>query len=185
MNTLQKKSKILLLICVLIAIAPTAVRAERSGCPMMKRAAEQGDPDRQFLYAQALDKGYCGFKIDKKKAFQWYKKSAEQGNVEADRAIGRMYLWGKGVKRSTPEALKWLHKAADRGDNHAQAEIGRIYENGWGVKKDLVQAYMWYSLTHTCSECASVSLDQITGKMTSKQIAEAKQLAAKWKPTKN
>lgn len=141
MSTRLTSSKIILLAVLLFAFAPTA-KAEQSGCPMLQHAAEQGDPDRQLLYARALDNGYCGFKIDKEKAAYWYKKSAEQGNVSAQSALGIAYFFGNGVEQDDKEAFKWLLKAGDRGNADAQYTLSLYYDRDRDLVSD-VKAAKW------------------------------------------
>jgi TPR repeat protein len=53
-------------------------------------------------------------------AAKWYRKAAEQGEADAQFALGRCYEEGKGVLADYEEAMKWYRKAADQG--HADAE---------------------------------------------------------------
>ena len=70
-----------------------------------------------------------------KKAFDYYKKAAKQGDPLAQVYISVMYLEGKGVKKSFIQGLHWLNKAAKLGNPTAQFRIGYIYEAvGWSGK---------------------------------------------------
>lgn len=53
-------------------------------------------------------------------AAQWYFESARQGNIDAQYALGLLFLSGKGVLRSEEEARKWFARAANGG--HADAQ---------------------------------------------------------------
>ena len=77
-------------------------------------------------------------------AFRWYSKAADQGNVEAQKALASMYYGGKGVNPDYAETLKWNRKAADQGDAEAQKRLGLMYYNGIGVTEDLAEATNWY-----------------------------------------
>ena len=44
-------------------------------------------------------------------AFKWLKKAAEQGHVDAQCNLARMYDKGLGVEQDQAEALKWFQKA--------------------------------------------------------------------------
>ena len=48
------------------------------------------------------------------KAAQWYKKAADQGDLNGQAYLGRLFLEGRGVKRSDVEARRWLQKAAEQ-----------------------------------------------------------------------
>jgi TPR repeat protein len=49
-----------------------------------------------------------------------YRKAVEQGDADAQFALGRCYEFGKGVPADYEEATKWYRKAAKQG--HADAE---------------------------------------------------------------
>jgi len=71
------------------------------------------------------------------------KKSAEQGNAEAQYKLASAYLDGKDVPYDLKETVKWAQKAADQGHRDAQAMLGRAYFYGHGVPKDYQKAYDW------------------------------------------
>ena len=54
-------------------------------------AAEHGDAESQYAYALMNMKGY-GVTSDYKKAIVWYKKAAENGNVDAQHELGVLYF---------------------------------------------------------------------------------------------
>lgn len=69
---------------------------------------------------------------------------AEQGVVEAQYALGTIYLKGNGVKQDAKKALHWYLKAADQNSAMAQIKLGFMYEDGNGVQKDMKKAKEWY-----------------------------------------
>jgi TPR repeat protein len=73
-----------------------------------------------------------------------YRKAADQGNAEAQTALGQGYQNGYGVPRDYTEALKWYRKAADQGFAVAQASLGVMYQNGQGVPQDYAAAVKWF-----------------------------------------
>ena len=89
--------------------------------PLFVRAEEYGY-DSASLY-ECL--GWCyrdglGVGADPEKAFYWYKKSAEAGDVSAMAEVAGAYWIGRGVRVNRKEALKWHRKAADKGNQWAQ-----------------------------------------------------------------
>ncbi len=78
------------------------------------------------------------------KASRWCHQAAEQGNVEAQFALGFMYERGRGVNKDDAEAVKWYRKAADQGVASAQTRLGWMYEEGRGVAQDDAEAAKWY-----------------------------------------
>jgi TPR repeat protein len=61
-----------------------------------------------------------------------------------------------------------------------------MYYLGLGVSQDYVQAYKWFYLSGSGSSPASRAkanqvLDDLAGKMTPQQVAEAQELAREWR----
>jgi TPR repeat protein len=110
----------------------------------------------------------------------------------AQNSLGMMYRQGKGVPQDYAEALRWYRKAAIGGNADAQDNLGIMYAAGNGVQQDYVEAYKWFALaaaqfpdsTTRQRNGAAQHGEWVAHKMTSHQIAEAKQRAREWKPTK-
>jgi len=71
---------------------------------------------------------------------------AEQGNVDAQFALGDMYFRGQGVPQDDAQARDWYLKAAEQGDFAAQYSVGVMYAQGHGVPQDYGEAVRWYRL---------------------------------------
>ena len=69
---------------------------------------------------------------------------ADQGNADAQFALGTMYSNGRGVPQDYAEAVKWYRKAADQGTVGAQFNLGLMYSAGQGVPQDDAEAVKWY-----------------------------------------
>lgn len=87
---------------------------------------------------------------DFSEAVKWYRKSAEQGDANAQYRLGRCYSEGKGVPQDFTEAVKWLAKAAHQGDASAQICLGVCYADGKGVREDDVE----------CAKCYRMAAEQ-------------------------
>jgi hypothetical protein len=61
------------------------------------------------------------------------RKAAEQGDADAQRELGRLYVFGRGVPKDEVEAAKWYRKAADQGDANAQRNLAILYVLRQGV----------------------------------------------------
>ncbi len=110
---------------------------------------------------------------------------AEQGGADAQDFLGTLHFKGWGVPQDYTEARQWWKKAAAQGSASAQSDLALLYANGLGGSQDLVQAYMWYSLAAGNGyEIATGYRNDLAKQMTPAQIAEAQQLARKWKPLK-
>jgi len=113
---------------------------------------------------------------------------ALKGDAEAQFDLGKNYEAGRiGLPKDFVQAEHWYREAANQGDPFAQASLAILYGFGKGVPPDLVQALMWYDLAvdHTKGG-DQVSIremrDDLAGRMTKEQIAEARRLAEEWKP---
>jgi TPR repeat protein len=79
-------------------------------------------------------------------ALRLWRPLADQGNAEAQYALGFMYARGQGVKQNNAEAAKWWRRAADQGNTFAQYNLGALYDNGEGVRQNKGEALKWYHL---------------------------------------
>jgi TPR repeat protein len=107
--------------------------------------AQSGDRERQhlvgliFLEDRLVPKNLA-------LARSWMLKSAEQGYVPAQAAMGEMYLNGirhNGAIPDYPDAEKWLRLAATHGDADAQFWLGIGYERGYFGTFDYREALKW------------------------------------------
>lgn len=79
-------------------------------------------------------------------ALRLWRPLADQGNAEAQYALGFMYAGGQGVPQNNAEAAKWWRLAADQGNTFAQYNLGTLYDNGKGVPQNKAEALKWYHL---------------------------------------
>lgn len=86
-----------------------------------------------------------GVAQDYKEAFQWYQRSALQGNYKAQNNVAGLYKEGHGVIQDNEEAARWYLKAATQGDPVSQTNLGIMYFNGQGVTKDYKEAAKWFT----------------------------------------
>jgi len=105
--------------------------------------AKDGDAASQNNVGDAYYNGK-GVSKDYKKAFEWFRKAAEQGYEYGCYNVGHAYETGNGVKQDYSQAFKWYLKAAEQGFAKAQYAIGRLYDLGLGVTQDYSQAFKWY-----------------------------------------
>ena len=74
----------------------------------------------------------------------WYRKSAEQGDANAQNRLGVCYYNGEGVEKSAEQAVVWYRKSAEQGNAVAQSNLGWCYANGEGVEESAEKAVVWY-----------------------------------------
>lgn len=144
----------------------------------LRLAANQGEPDAElalgemYLYAK-------GVPYDGTEAMKWIASAAIHGVSRAQGLVGAMYKDGKDYV----EAAKWLRLAANQGEAPAQRVLGEMYQNGQGFRQDYVDAHSWFTIAAANGDTdAAKYRGVVEGKMTQKQIAEAKQRASSWKP---
>ncbi len=112
----------------------------------------------------------------------WYLKAAEQGDLESQKAIGGMYLNGRGVIQDYRQAAHWFLRAAGQGDAHSQLIMAEMYENGIGTTKNIVLAHMMSNLASVKGNTeATNKRKELTLLLMPTQLAEAQELASKWK----
>jgi TPR repeat protein len=145
----------------------------------LRRAAEHGNMEGQFLLGSAYENGKFG-RTDYQEGFRWLKKAAEHGHPDAEVSLGEMYEDGEFVPRNYMLAAKWYRKAAEHspdmgGAGQGRNQLGMLYMDGLGVPKNLVVAYLWFSLTQTRTNLKEVECD-----MTRAQIAQARKMASNW-----
>jgi len=102
---------------------------------------------------------------DDAEAIRWFRKAAEagesqaeyqlvqmaeQGNVDAQTALGVMYAKPRGFRfreeKYRTESARWLVLAAEQGGAVAQFNLGLAYATGEGVPQDVVEYVKWIQL---------------------------------------
>ncbi len=66
---------------------------------------------------------------------------AEQGDVQAQYAVGDMYFKGRGTLVDLEKARIWLERAASKGHRKAEFRLGYMYLKGRGVVQDDDRAF--------------------------------------------
>jgi len=105
-------------------------------------------------------------------AVRWFRKAADQGEVNGQMQLGFAYFYGEGVAKDETEALKWFRLAAqqgntnpgkardrlallaaarnearakaEKGDAQAQFDLGWMYDEGKSVEQDSTEAAKWF-----------------------------------------
>jgi uncharacterized protein len=71
-------------------------------------------------------------KKDYKTALAILKPLADQGNLQAQTMLGKMYAFGGGVKKDKKEAIKFLSFASEKNFTEAMEYLARLYSMGTG-----------------------------------------------------
>lgn len=67
-----------------------------------------------------------GVEKDEVKAFEWYTKSAEQGDSEVQYALALCYQNGTGVAKDDTQAKYWFTKSAEQGHEPAKEALKKM-----------------------------------------------------------
>ncbi len=127
----------------------------------LTKAAEMGFPHAMYGLANLH-----GFKGDKKLAFKWYLKAAENGLIDAYYYVGNAYKRGEGVQQDSQKALKWLELAAEYQMRDAARELAEIYQDGLGnVPQNLEKAQAFYLLAKEAGENVERSVQQLQSRL--------------------
>jgi uncharacterized protein len=109
-----------------------------------KEKAREGDANAQALLGALYASGSIG-RINRRAAFNWYKRASDSGLANGQYDLGLMYLLGEGTRKSVATGMRLLRAAAAQDYNIAQEALGQIYEFGaHGVKKSIANAERWY-----------------------------------------
>jgi TPR repeat protein len=108
-----------------------------------KMSKVEGDPDCMYNVALAYEHG-TGVAADARAAFEWYRKSAELGNLPAIKNLADFFSEGTGVAKDARAAFEWYRRGAEAGESHSQFSLAGCYAEGDGVAPDLVAAFKWF-----------------------------------------
>jgi|GEM_PF-1229637 len=100
---------------------------------LYRSAASAGYPDAENLLGILLATGSDGVPQDDAEAVVWYRKAADHGLAKAQKNLGDMYFFGRGVDKDYQKALDWYTKAADQRFADAQFRLGFMNEKGLGT----------------------------------------------------
>ena len=136
-------------------------------------AAKSGDRVAQFYVGMIYGTGKAGVKKDYQQAVYWYRKAADQGQMDAQNNLGVLYYYGLDVTQDYSQAVYWYRKAADQGQIDAQAGLGFLYYYGEGVTQDYSQAVYW---SRKAADQGNVNSMYLLGKIYYKGLGVARDL---------
>jgi len=102
---------------------------------------------------------------------------ANQGNRDAQFAMGVLYYEGHGVNKNLDEALAWFRKAADSEHPTAMFNLGVAYWEGRGLSQSFAQAVDWWERAAESGDVASqynLGLAYYFGKGAQKDLDQAR-----------
>jgi putative methionine-R-sulfoxide reductase with GAF domain len=109
------------------------------------------------------------------------KQLADQGDADAQHALGLRYASGDGVMQDEKEAALWFTKAAENGNVKSQVALGTRYWAGRGVTPSLSEAYFWTVLARAAGDKNSKTFAELlASRMTRSEAASIEQRADRW-----
>lgn len=94
-----------------------------------------------------IGKMHCyglGIQQDYEKAFEWFLKSAKEGNKFAQYSMGNLYYYGNGTDKDLSQAFQWYMKSAEQGQPYASYSIAQMYDKGEYVSQSEENAQRYY-----------------------------------------
>lgn len=95
----------------------------------MKKAADLGDSYGAFNYAEFLQNGEHGIKVDRTLSAFYYKIAADKGNAKAAYMLGEKLYSADGIPKNLEDAIKYWTIAAEGEDANALYTLGSIHQN--------------------------------------------------------
>ena len=103
--------------------------------------------DMRSYVRYRIGKMHCyglGTQQDYEKAFEWFLKSAQEGNRFAQYSLGNLYYYGNGTDKDLSQAFHWYMKSAEQGQPYAAYAAAQMYNKGESVTKDEQLAQEYY-----------------------------------------
>ena len=150
---------------------------------LFERLAGAGFAPAQVKTGNAYEKGN-GVVRDIAQAKLWYGRAADQGNVRAMHNLAVLHAENPAAngKPDFAAAASAFRRAAEHGVRDSQYNLAVLYARGLGVGQDLVQSYLWFTAAAAQGdEEAARKRDEVATKLSSKDLTEAKGLAAAFK----
>ncbi len=163
-----------------------AIDADLLGKAIAGDAAAQVQVGERYVQAAAAEKNRDRSAEDHKLAAAWYRKAADQKNIDGELHLAALYRdGGKGFPQDMEQAAAWYRKAAEQGDDSAQGTLGVLYSMGQGVPHDDVEAYFWFDLAASQKgpnqEKYAANRQMIGTRITADELADVQDRVAAWK----
>ena len=109
------------------------------------------EKDAVMTVAKCYERGFWT-EENKEKAFEWYRRAAELGNVYAMKKVSEEYYSDEWVLKAPKEFSSWTRDSifefflqeAESGKKEYIIAVAKCYERGYWTKEDKSQAFKWY-----------------------------------------
>lgn len=120
---------------------------KEKGCEYIKKAAENGNAQAQYLYSGIVlgaDSDHSPTKEQLLEAASWIQKAADGGFLTAVTTLANMYAEGRILHKDSKKAQHYFLKAAEMGDLQSQLTVAGIYHFSIGLDRTI--GYAWYKV---------------------------------------
>ena len=96
-----------------------------------------------------IGKMHCyglGTEQDYAQSFEWFLKSAHEGNKFAQYSLANLYYYGNGVKKDLSQAFLWYRKSSEQGQPYAPYAVAQMYDKGEYVSQSEETAQRYYKV---------------------------------------
>ncbi|AWC24556.1 Putative beta-lactamase HcpC precursor [Aminobacter sp. MSH1] len=102
-----------------------------AGLAQMNALADDGDPEALNLLGALYQRGIGGLlQADPARAYGYFSKSADAGNVIGSVRAGEMMVRGQGTTKNVVDGLALVRAAADAGSSEALMSLGTLMADG-------------------------------------------------------
>lgn len=94
-----------------------------------------------------IGKMHCyglGTEQDYAQSFEWFLKSAQEGNKFAQYSLANLYYYGNSVEKDLSQAFLWYQKSASQGQPYASYAVAQMYSKGEYVAENNETAQRYY-----------------------------------------
>ncbi|WP_270760538.1 MobP3 family relaxase [Ruminococcus bicirculans (ex Wegman et al. 2014)] len=94
-----------------------------------------------------IGKMHCyglGTEQDYAQSFEWFLKSAHEGNKSAQYSLANLYYYGNGVEKDLSQAFWWYRKSSEQGQPYASYAVAQMYSKGEYVAENKETAQRYY-----------------------------------------
>ena len=94
-----------------------------------------------------IGKMHCyglGTEQDYAQSFEWFLKSAHEGNKFAQYSLANLYYYGNGVEKDLSQAFWWYRKSSEQGQPYASYAVAQMYSKGEYVAENKETAQRYY-----------------------------------------
>ncbi len=137
--------KRLLLLTIMAALCLCPMDAQKQKRSGKRPAKESTEAKAERLFNEAEDFYFGTDKVfmNREKAAELYRQSAELGYPPAMYWLGYGYLKGVVMAKDGEKCAFWFRKAAEANNADAQYGLATCYADGFGVPVDSVQSVYW------------------------------------------